>query len=299
MFVVLGLLINPSSLVDVWLEGLLIALALIFVARPLAVAPILKLFGFNNRETLFVSWVGLRGSVPIILAIFPLLFGLSGAELIFNVVFFVVLISATLQGSTMPWMAKKLNLVEPPPDLAAATLEITALNDIDIEIVEYTLSDVSRVSGRSLSHAALPESVVVAMITRGPSIIPPRGSTKLKPNDHLFVVLKPDNRPFVDLVFTATDKTNHQDSHLAHNELKVKGVTLVGDIFYSYHMHIDAPVGISLEEVINQKLSGEVNKGAIVVIGNVQIRVITMVHTRIVTIGLKYLNNLEKRLLKQ
>lgn len=299
MFVVLGLLINPSSLVDVWLEGLLIALALIFVARPLAVAPILKLFGFNNRETLFVSWVGLRGSVPIILAIFPLLFGLSGAELIFNVVFFVVLISATLQGSTMPWMAKKLSLIEPPPDLAAATLEITALNDIDIEIVEYTLSEVSRVSGRSLSHAALPESVVVAMITRGPSIIPPRGSTKLKPNDHLFVVLKPANRPFVDLVFTATDKTNHQDSHLARNELKVKGVTLVGDIFYSYHMKIDAPEGISLEEVINQKLSGEISKGSIVVIGNVQLRVITMVHTRIVTIGLKYLHNPEQRLLKQ
>jgi cell volume regulation protein A len=149
-----------------------------------------------------------------------------------------------------------------------------------------------------LSHAALPESVVVAMFTRGPSIIPPRGSTKLKPNDHLFVVLKPDNRPFVDLVFTATDKTNHQDSHLAHNELKVKGVTLVGDIFYSYHMQIDAPEEISLEEVINQKLSGEVSKGDIVVIGNVQIRVITMVHTRIVTIGLKYLNNPEKRLLK-
>ncbi|MGO2478098.1 MAG: TrkA C-terminal domain-containing protein, partial [Pseudoalteromonas sp.] len=252
---------------------------------------------FNNRETFFVSWVGLRGSVPIILAIFPLLFGLSGADLIFNVVFFVVLISATLQGSTMPWLANKLNLVETPPDLAAATLEITALNDIDIEIVEYTLSDVSRASGRRLSRAALPESVVVAMITRGPSIIPPRGSTKLKPNDHLFVVLKPANRPFVDLVFTATDKTSHQDSHLAHNELRVKGVTLVGDIFYSYNMKIDEREELSLEEVINQKVSPPLCKGSIVVIDNIQLRVITMVHSRIVTIGLKYLKQ-PKKILK-
>ncbi|BDF93549.1 MULTISPECIES: potassium/proton antiporter [Pseudoalteromonas] len=297
MFVVLGLLINPSSLLDVWLEGLFIAFALIFIARPLAVAPILKLFGFNNRETMFVSWVGLRGSVPIILAIFPLLFGLPGAELIFNVVFFVVLISATLQGASMPWIAKKLGLVEPPPVVAAAKLEITALNEIDIEIVEYTLSDASRVVGRRLSRAALPESVVVAMITRGSSTIPPRGSTVLKSQDHLFVVLKPYNRPFVDLVFAATDATHQQENHLAKNELRVKGVTLVGDIFYSYNMKIEAPEKLSLEELINQKLTPPLCKGAIVVINNVQLRVITMVNTRIVTIGLKYINPKEQELI--
>ncbi|MCQ8877443.1 potassium/proton antiporter [Pseudoalteromonas shioyasakiensis] len=296
MFVVLGLLINPSSLVDVWLEGLLIALALIFIARPLAVAPILKLFGFNNKETIFVSWVGLRGSVPIILAIFPLLFGLTGAELIFNVVFFVVLISATLQGATMPWIANKLGLVEAPPMHAAAKLEITALNEIDIEIVEYTLSDESRVVGRRLSRAALPESVVVAMITRGSSTIPPRGSTILKSQDHLFVVLKPKNRPFVDLVFAATDETHQEDNHLSKNELRVKGVTLVGDIYYSYNMKIDAPENVSLEELINEQLDEPLRKGATLVINNVQLRVITMVNTRIVTIGLKYISEKSKEI---
>ncbi|OUS69548.1 K+/H+ antiporter [Pseudoalteromonas sp. A601] len=296
MFVVLGLLINPSSLVGVWLEGLLIALALIFIARPLAVAPILKLFGFSNKETVFVSWVGLRGSVPIILAIFPLLFGLPGAELIFNVVFFVVLISATLQGATMPWIAKKLGLVEPPPVHAAAKLEITALNEIDIEIVEYTLSDESRVVGRRLSRAALPESVVVAMITRGTSTIPPRGSTTLKSQDHLFVVLKPKNRAFVDLVFAATDETHQDDNHLTKNELRVKGVTLVGDIYYSYNMKIDAPENLSLEELINEKLDQPLRKGATLVINNVHLRVITMVNTRIVTIGLKYINDKSKEI---
>lgn len=166
MFVMLGLLINPSSLLDVWWQGLLIAAVLIFVARPLAVLPVLKWFGFSLRQMTLVSWVGLRGSVPIILAIFPLMYGLPGAELIFNAVFFVVLISATLQGSTLAWVAKKLDLIEPVTAKPAATLEITALGDVDAEIVEYTLAAGSRATNRRLSRMALPEGVVVAMITR-------------------------------------------------------------------------------------------------------------------------------------
>src|SRR5690606_16302286 len=152
--------------------------------------------GYNKREIALVSWVGLRGSVPIILAIFPLLFGLPGAELIFNVVFFVVLISATVQGSTLPLVARRLGLTEKPPARPAATLEITSLGDVDAEIVEYTLSDDTRASGRRLSAMALPESVVVAMITRGSTVIPPRGSTHLFAGDHLFVVLRPETRAF-------------------------------------------------------------------------------------------------------
>jgi cell volume regulation protein A len=108
----------------------MIALVLTFVARPLAVIPILALFGFNWRQITLVSWIDLRGSVLIILAIFPLIFGLPGADLIFNVVFFVVLISATVQGSTLPWIARKLKLTLPPPVTPAATLEITAVGDV-------------------------------------------------------------------------------------------------------------------------------------------------------------------------
>ncbi len=173
MFVVLGLLINPTSLLDVWFEGLIIALVLIFIARPLAVIPVLALFGFKAREITLVSWVGLRGSVPIILAIFPLMFGLPGAELIFNVVFFVVLISATLQGSTLALMARKLKLTLPPPVTPAATLEITALGDVDADIVEYTIGKMSRAVGRRLSQLALPDSTVMAMISRNNNIIAP------------------------------------------------------------------------------------------------------------------------------
>ncbi|MDP2566422.1 potassium/proton antiporter [Pseudoalteromonas marina] len=201
MFVVLGLLITPSSLLDVWLEGLCIALALIFIARPIATMPILKIAGFSSKESLFVSWVGLRGSVPIILAIFPLMFGLDGAEIIFNVVFFVVLISATMQGSTMGWVAKKLNIIVPAPSVASATLEITSIDEHDVELVEYVIEVKSKIAGRTLAQANLPEGVIVAMISRGAKILTPRGSTTLTPNDHLFIVLEPESRPYVDNAF--------------------------------------------------------------------------------------------------
>lgn len=201
MFVVLGLLITPSSLLDVWLEGLCIALAIIFIARPIATIPILKIAGFSTKETIFVSWVGLRGSVPIILAIFPLLFGLDGAEIIFNVVFFVVLISAIMQGSTMGWMAKKLNLLIPAPSAASATLEITYIEDQDVELVEYVIKPNSKIAGCTLAQANLPEGVIVSLISRGKKILTPRGSTVLTPDDHLFIILEPESRPYTDNAF--------------------------------------------------------------------------------------------------
>ncbi|CAM5223388.1 potassium/proton antiporter [Alishewanella longhuensis] len=200
------------------------------LARPIAVFPLMKLFGFNLRETTLVSWVGLRGSVPIILAIFPLMFGLPNAELIFNVVFFVVLISATLQGSTLPWMARRLGLIETTQAKAPATLEITSLGDVDAAIVEYTLSENSRAAYRRLSRMALPEGVVVAMISRGDKVIPPRGSTILQPEDHLFIVLKHDYKDFVEQAFADKGFAGSRPA----GPLRMKGATMLSDIDWCY-----------------------------------------------------------------
>lgn len=284
MFVMLGLLINPSSLLDVWFEGLLIALALTLVARPLAVIPLMKAFGFNTRETTLVSWVGLRGSVPIILAIFPLIFGLPGAELIFNVVFFVVLISATVQGSTLPWVAHKLGLTELPPVTPAATLEITALGDVDADIVEFTLSEGSRVVGRRLSQLALPNGTVVAMITRDNSVIAPRGSTMLHSGDHLFIVVKPDARALVDIVFSSAEAAARRA--LLQTELRLKGTTRAGDVFYSYGVQLNAPPEETLDEVLRKALVERPEQDAVVESEGVELYVREMIGQRIATVGL-------------
>jgi len=284
MFVMLGLLVNPSSLLEVWLEGLVIAVALILIARPLAVIPLLKPFGFKKKELTLVSWVGLRGSVPIILAIFPLVFGLPNAPLIFNVVFFVVLLSAVVQGSTLAWVANKLKLTETPPESAAATLEISSLREVDAEIVEYTLRENSRAANRLLAEVALPESAVVAMITRGSTVIAPRGSTQIRSGDHLFVVLKPELRPFTDSVFS--DSPDATTSELPKLELRLKGSTRIQDIRNSYGIDLGLEDGLSLQDVMRDYASDQAEPGYSVVLHGVRLKICNMVGERIATVSL-------------
>ena len=201
MFVALGLLSTPSELLGVAPQGLLLSAALILVARPLAVVPLLAPFGYSVREHVLIAWVGLKGAVPIVLATFPLMYGLPEAPLLFNLIFFVVLVSATLQGWTLPILATRLGLQEPEVPRSPVSLELTALRDVNAEVVDYTVTEGAPIAGRSLSELQLPEGAVVAMISRGSSLVPARGSTVLKPGDHVFVLLRQDSRDQVDRVF--------------------------------------------------------------------------------------------------
>lgn len=284
MFVVLGLLVDPKALVDVWFEGMVIAAVLILVARPLAVIPLALPFGFSKRETALLSWVGLRGSVPIVLAIFPLIFGLPGAPLIFNVVFFVVLMSAIVQGSTLAWVARRLGLAEDPPATPAATLEITSISNINTDIVEYTLAADSRAVGKRLSQMALPVGVVIAMITRGKDVIPPRGSTSLAAGDHLFVVLRPDTRAFVDRAFSQEGVVYAEP--WPSTELRLKGTTKIEDVHHSYGLRLTAADEDTLEAVVLKNLEQAPSIDATVALGGATLRVCEVVGMRLATIGL-------------
>ena len=225
--------------------------------------------------------------MPIILAIYPLIYGLPNAPLIFSVVFFVVLISATVQGSTLPWVAQKLDLTEPPPPIPAASLEITALNEVDAEIVAYPRAPHSRAAGRRLSQAALPEGTVVAMITRGKNVIPPRGSTQLRDGDHLFIVTKPETRSFIEQVFS----TEGVSESLQEGEvLRLKGYTKVTDLQHSYGIDLGAVADISLDELLKQTLQTEVVVNASAQFGQVELQVVEMVNDRISTVGIVAIN---------
>ena len=190
MFVILGLLVTPTELFVNWKEGLLIEFVLIFIARPLVVMPILLLSKFSFKASLLISWVGLRGSVPIILAIFPLIFGMPYAELIFNVVFFIVLISALLQGSTLPYAARKLGLVLDDEVKESSTLEIVKVAKSKRELIEIEVSKLSPALHKTISELALPDNTVVAMIARGEETLIPKGSTKIEMGDQIFIITK-------------------------------------------------------------------------------------------------------------
>jgi potassium/hydrogen antiporter len=194
MFVVLGLLSTPSELMGVTTAGLVVATVLIFVARPLAVVPLLWPFRFPLREQILIAWVGLKGAVPIILATFPLMYGLPEGRVIFNVVFFVVLVSAVLQGWTLPLLATRLGLQEPQPPPPAVSLELMSLRDVRADIVDYLVAPSSPLAGRTVQDLQLPEGAILAMISRGNKLIAPRGPTRLQPNDHLFIIAGAESR---------------------------------------------------------------------------------------------------------
>lgn len=285
MFVVLGLLSFPSELLEVAGAGLLVAAVLILVARPLAVVPLLLPFGYDLREITLISWVGLKGAVPIILATFPLLFGLPDGGLLFNVVFFAVLISAVTQGWSLPLVARKLGLEQPPEPEPPVTLEITSLRDVDADIVDYTVGERSRAAGRRLNQLALPEGVVVAMIARNDTLIPPRGSTRIEPGDHVFIVLRPETRLLVDRVFSAEPSEQRELPPLV--EFPLMGSTTVEELWEFYGVRLGAPGRQTLDEVIRERLGAELNPGSTLVVDEVILHVREIADGRIATVGLR------------
>lgn len=203
MFVVLGLLSFPSRIVAAAGPGIVVALVLVFLARPAAVALCLAPFRYGWREILFVSWVGLRGAVPIVLATFPLLLGYGDGHRLFDIVFFVVMASVLAQGWSVPVAARWLGLERKAPPGSPVTLEISSLEDVASDIVDYTVAPDSRAAGRLVRELDLPDDVVVAMIVRGERVIPSRGSTEVRAGDHVFLVVPVASRSAADRAFGA------------------------------------------------------------------------------------------------
>jgi cell volume regulation protein A len=193
MFLVLGLLVFPSRLLPVMGAAVLMALFLVVVARPLSVFASLAFARVGLRQKVLISWTGLRGSVPIILATFPLPAGTPNADLYFPIVFFIVLISVLLQGTTIQWVARKLGLQRPSPEKDRRfPLDILPAGENKSQLAEITIPEYSSAAGRRVVDMHLPRSVHVMLITRGNDYLVPRGSTTLKAGDVLQVLGDPE-----------------------------------------------------------------------------------------------------------
>jgi cell volume regulation protein A len=284
MFTLLGLLSFPSRLVAVSQPALMVAGVLVFLARPLAVAACLLPYRYTMREIAFVSWGGLKGAVPIILATYPLLRGLTGAETLFDMVFFAVVVSAVTQGWTLPFAPRALGLDEGPAPESGVTLEITSLQDVDGDIVEYAVIERSRAAGLRVRDLALPDGVVIAMIVRDKQVIPPRGSTRIEPGDDVFVLLRPAVRELVEHVFADSGGEGwHPASAM---EFPLRGSTRVGEVEEFYGIRIDAPAGDTLDEYLRAALGRRPARGDRLVSGPLTFVIRELEDATIETIGL-------------
>ena len=201
MYLVFGLLVSTPQLPAVATTGLAISAVLVFIARPAVAAAILAPFRYSPREILYIGWVGLRGAVPIVLAIYPVLFGAPGAQLIFNVVFFIVVVNALLPGATVARVARALELDVDEPPRPHAVLELESMEPLRGELMTFYVDEALAVTGVPLADLPFPDGAAAALIIRGSDMIPPRGTTTLEPGDYVYVFARPEDREFMLLMF--------------------------------------------------------------------------------------------------
>ncbi|MER2997303.1 potassium/proton antiporter [Pontibacter populi] len=193
MFLTLGLLVFPSQMIPVLGTGMLISVFLILVARPISVFVSMVPFRSTFRDKLYISWVGLRGAVPIVFATYPMLAGVGKSNMIFNIVFFIVLTSVMLQGTTLALVARWLRLSR--NDKSPKRFQLGEEMGLDMKnaLVELDLTSNSTGVGKSIVELQFPKTALIVLINRGGKYVTPNGATVLEENDKLLVMIDNDS----------------------------------------------------------------------------------------------------------
>ncbi|MFA1820307.1 potassium/proton antiporter [Virgibacillus oceani] len=194
LFFILGLIVIPGDLfsIPIILQGLLMSAILMVVARPIAAFISVIGMKFSLKEKVFLSWAGLRGAVPIVLALFPMLAGLEHSQLYFNIIFFVVLTSVVVQGTTMQPVANKLGLVTSNDGIPLHTMDLLSVGKKDLEIVEYFISEKYGVVGKNIKEIPIPDRANIILIIRHGETISPTADTILQARDLLYILVPDD-----------------------------------------------------------------------------------------------------------
>jgi potassium/hydrogen antiporter len=191
LFICLGLLVFPSKLMGFAVIGIILALILVFIVRPASVFLTLYFFGkkLNTRSKFYLSWGGLKGAVPIVFAIFVKVSDIHNADIIFNLIFFIVIVSVLIQGMTLPFGAKwlKLNTEE---DIIKDKSETEELEYFEDQMLEFNVTDKSIILDKLISEITLPDDSLITLIKRGAEYIHPKGSTKILLGDKLIIMCK-------------------------------------------------------------------------------------------------------------
>jgi cell volume regulation protein A len=193
LFLTLGLLVSPGQLSSVAIKGSVLAVVLVMLARPVAAVFATLPFDYDWRERLILGWAGLRGAVPVVLAVFPVIDRVPHSLQFFNVVFFAVLASTIVQGSTFEALARRLRLTTSEPALPRPLSESGTIRQLGAEVFEYTLAPGDAIAGAHVRDLGLPRDALVSVIVRDDRAIPPRGSTRLRGHDELHLLISEES----------------------------------------------------------------------------------------------------------
>ncbi len=289
MFVILGLLVTPSKLLPLAVPGLLISLVLILVARPMSVALSLAPFRFPAREQAYIAWVGLRGSVPIVLATFPWLAGIENAALFFNIAFFIVLVSLVVQGWSVAPMARLMGVQMP------ATTALVHRTDFDLpgtrgyEIVSYLIGVSSPLIGLKSKQLPVADASRIVCISRRGKVISYRDWGTLRAGDYIAMLASQEEIPALDEVFRDDRTVPQQDAEEARffGEFAIDLSASIGALADVYGAELSAFArGLSVVEFFTSAVSRPV-VGDRVRLGEIELVVKRMEGDRITRIGLR------------
>jgi cell volume regulation protein A len=190
LFLVLGLLVFPAQLGSVALRGTILALVVALIARPLATLLATSFAGFTPAERVTLGWAGLRGAVPVVLATFPVIAHVPHSVEFFNIVFFAVLLSTVLQGTTFQPLARRLGVTTTEAALPMPLIEPGAIRRLGAEVVQFVVEARHAAAGRRIRDLELPRDALVNLIIRNEQALPPRGSTRIEPGDNLHILVR-------------------------------------------------------------------------------------------------------------
>lgn len=288
LFLMLGLLVNPSDLVPLAGGGLILAFTLIFVIRPLTVLLTLWPFGFNRRELGFISWVGLRGAVPIVLALFPIIAGLPDAQLVFHAAFFIVLVSLVVQGTTMAPLARKLKLEVPAGEDPYRRLPLDAPAAGDHELMLFPLRGQNWESPKRLEQLRLPDNTAVAGVFRNRQCLQPTKDLEVSTGDVVAMFATPAVLPELGKALSGRQAPKHLAERAFFGDFVLNGDALLGDVEQVYGIEFDElPPDLSLAECFAKRTKGHPVVGDKVILGPVTLVARATEADRVTKVGLK------------
>lgn len=286
LFLMLGLLVTPSALIPVAKDGFLIAAVLIFIARPIAVWLSLLPFSFPRKEQFFISWVGLRGAVPIVLALFPWLAGLPQSSVYFNIAFFVVLTSLLVQGWTVAPLANWLKLKLPKEHAPYYSEFVEVPGQAGLRLLGYRLSPLSDGVGHRVSELKLPPDVRIVAVFRDGKRVEAVGGTEFAPGDLIYVFTAEDHMAELDHLFVPADEIEESEQQRVFGSFALAGDAPLAEVAEIYGLAIPeyARSG-SVAEYIDRQFHRRPVVGDIVGVGGMKLVVRELNNGRVSQVG--------------